>query len=86
MPHEFKPSGTPKYEEIELGARVCNLLKRFYHADYDWVQAKDDIGRKFTTIKSSARKIYADKTENEMLDLLGKYDKFDFDILLEEQG
>lgn len=72
--------------EIELGARVCKLLKNFYHDDLSWVDAKDDIAEKFSRIKASARKVYTNHTESEMLKLLGKYDKFDFDILLDGQG
>jgi hypothetical protein len=72
----------PKLEDIELGARVCRLIKALYYAEKEWVDCYHPISDLFTTVKFSARKMYHDKTEAQMLDVLGKYDKFDMDLLI----
>lgn len=73
---------TPKYEVIELGARVCKLIKDFYYADQEWAKCAMDIADTFTKAKEAARKMYPDFTDHHMLSTLGKYDKFDMDLLI----
>jgi len=82
MAYNYALNGVPKLPEIELGARVCKLIKDFYFADKPWIEAKQPVADTFTKAKAAARKMYPDMDETQMLMALGKYDKFDMDLLI----
>ena len=67
----------PKAEEIELGARVCDTIKKTYFVDKDWVDCYRHVAEKFTAIKVIMRKLFPAMKELEMLEMISKYTKDD---------
>lgn len=69
--------GMAKYQEIELGARICRVIRNSLYIDKPWIECHKLIAMRFTMLKQLSRKQYADKTEIEMLQWLGKYSEDD---------
>lgn len=75
-----------RYIEIENGARVCKLLKKYYFEDQEWVDCRKRIGAMFTTTKLLAKNLYKDMDKKDIIDLLVKYNKQDFEDLLSQDA
>ena len=74
-----------KYPVIEKGSRVCKLIKSFYHSEKDWDKCHKEITSMFTEIKCLAKDLYKEMDRMEIMDLLLRYDKQDFDDLLDKK-
>lgn len=85
MAYAPKTSGIPKHEEIELGARVCTLIKKVYFEQELWSKCSNQVATMFSALKVCARKIYAQKTEKEVLSILAMYDDFDIRTAFDEK-
>lgn len=73
MAYKYAKSGTPKLEEIELGARICKTIKNGYFPDKDWGQSCNDVANLLTSLKVVMRKMCPDLTEIQRLIELSNY-------------
>ena len=60
--------------EIELGARVCTMIKENNFKNTPWDgNVSTAVSKIFTNVKKIARKFYAELSELEMLEKLAQY-------------
>lgn len=72
-------------ERINKGADICSMIKKIYHEDEPWSGCAKVIAAQYTKLKQAARKQYQNMTEDQMLDILIKYDYFDIKDVLGDQ-
>jgi len=86
MAYQYAKSGTPRLEEIEIGAEICKKLKSIYFDGLEWADACNRVADKFSTLKRIYRGLFPEKDEIEMLKELRNYslkcieDIFDYPI------
>lgn len=66
-------------EEHKLGANLCKKIKHIYFNDKTWVDAHEDVAKKFTMLKRIMRHIYPDHHINEILNQLNNFNANDLD-------
>ena len=85
MVYKLAKSGTPKYEVIELGAKVCKTLKVTYFADIPWSECHNQVADKFTALKKILRRLYEGKEDKVLLEEISNYSSQDIvDIFTHE--
>lgn len=63
------------YEEIDIGARICTLLKEMYFVDIPWVDCYRQVADKFTLLKKILRKFYGISNQDELMEKVKLLDK-----------
>lgn len=85
MAYQYARSGVPKYDVIELGARVCENIKRVLYPETPWAECYKDVAAKFSKLKEinkSMRNVH--KTDIEYIKFVGKFDDFNLREMLDK--
>jgi len=73
-----------KYPEINLGAEICNRLKKLYYPEIEWGDGMSQvIAKLFTKLKTQARIFFPDCAEIELLQKICKFNDISFKELCE---
>ena len=73
----MKPRKEAKYPEITLGETVCEKLQDIFCKNRPWPESHKQIVQQFTVLKEIMRKIYADKSDLDILRELSRYSRND---------
>jgi len=79
MNRMISKSGVPKFEEIELGSRVCKTIKETFFKDEEWAKCCYKVADKFTQLKVIMRKVLPDAKDSDRLEMISKYSSEDLE-------
>ncbi len=68
--HQLAPNSDPKYKEITLGSQVCRTIKKAFYPEIRWNECCIAVSQKFTILKQLFRKVYQEKDDEHILELL----------------
>jgi hypothetical protein len=71
------PKCLSKIQEIDIGTKICRLIKQIYFSDKKCMDCYGDVSISFSNLKSIIKKRHPDMTHEDILRTLTEYDEFD---------
>jgi hypothetical protein len=69
--------------EINLGAEICQSLKRIYYQNDEWIECYEKVALKLSALKLKAKMLNKEKTDIDILMLLRTYSDDDLKDMLD---
>lgn len=70
---------------ITLGEPICKKIKQIYFPDEQWSKScYTQVAKKYTELKQLARKVFVQKTDEELLKILSKFSERDIEDMFKD--